>query len=340
MTAQANRVWPRVVVQSGNHQAMKRVEVDRVAVAAFGGSRLGWHEVAPGPRSALEGEIGARVVASGGRSGGFSPGLASVLTFDDGRRVFAKAISAERNSFSVDMIRAESRVLAALPAHVPAPRLHWTYDDGEWVALVTEAIDGHNPGLPWNAEDLARFLAAATTLAESLTPRPIDAPAIWEHNEFRSWSRLAAEPGSARFAPWIRTRMPQLAGLDAQWPTASRGDALMHGDFRADNLVLRSDGGFVAVDWPSVMAGPPWLDLLFSLPSVSMHGGGDPDELWCVHPLRRTADPDAVNVALAGFAGMLLARSLEPVPPLLPTIREFQRVQAETTLRWPFGRLH
>jgi aminoglycoside phosphotransferase (APT) family kinase protein len=290
-------------------------------------------------RAALEAEFGGRVIASDGRTGGFSPGLAAVLTFDDGRRVFAKAVSAARNQFSFDMIRAESRVLAALPAHVPAPGLRWTYDDGEWVALVTDAIDGHNPGRPWNADDLGRYLAAATTLAESLTPRPIDATPIWDDDEFRSWSRLASEPGSDAFAPWIRARMPQLAGLDAQWPIATRGDSLMHGDFRADNLVLKPGGGFVAVDWPSVTAGPAWLDLLLSLPSAAMHGAGDPDQLWRGHPLARAAEPDAVNVALAGFAGMLLGRSLEPVPPLLPTIREFQRVQAETTLRWLFGRL-
>jgi hypothetical protein len=113
----------------------------------------------------------------------------------------------------------------------------------------------------------------------------------------------------------------------------------MHGDFRSDNLVLKPDGGFVVVDWPSVAAGPAWLDLLLSLPSAAMHGAGDPDQLWRGHPLARGADPDAVNVALAGFAGMLLGRSLEAAPPLLPTIRDFQRGQAETTLRWLFGRL-
>jgi aminoglycoside phosphotransferase (APT) family kinase protein len=324
---------------TGDHRTVDLVSSQGAAVAASGGSRLGWHEVVPDLRATLESEFGARVVASEGRTGGFSPGLASVLTFDDGRRVFAKAISAARNTFSVDMIRTESAVLAALPAHVPAPRLRWTYDDGEWVALVTDAIDGYNPGEPWNASDLARYLEAATALAQSLTPSPIDAPPISDDDEFRSWLRIAATPGSERLAPWIRAHMTRLAGLDAQWPVATRGASLMHGDFRADNLVLTPDGGFVMVDWPSVRVGPAWLDLLLSLPSVAMHGGGDTEELWSGHALVRTADADAVNVALAGFAGLLISRSLEPVPPLLPTIREFQRAQADVTLRWLFGRM-
>jgi aminoglycoside phosphotransferase (APT) family kinase protein len=309
------------------------------AVAASGGSRLGWREISEDLRVALEGEFGGRVVATDGRSGGFSPGLASVLTFDSGRRIFVKAVNASRNTFSVDMIRAESRVLASLPAHVPAPRLRWTYDDGEWVALATDAVDGYNPGQPWTAGDLDRFLSAATTLAESLTPAPIDAPGIWADAEFSSWSCLADDPESARLAPWIRARIATLAALDARWPAATLGDSLMHGDFRADNLVLTPDGGFVVVDWPSVMTGPSWLDLLCALPSVAMHGGGEPGEVWARHPFARTTDPDAVNTVLAGFAGMALGRSLQPVPPLLPTIREFQRKQGEVALRWLFLRI-
>jgi hypothetical protein len=113
----------------------------------------------------------------------------------------------------------------------------------------------------------------------------------------------------------------------------------MHGDLRADNVVLTPDGRFVAVDWPSVCLGPPWLDLLAALPSIAMHGGGDPEELWSAHPFGATSDRDAVNVALAGFAGLVLARSLQPVLPLLPTVRDFQRVQGEVALRWLFGRL-
>lgn len=310
-----------------------------IAVAASGGSRLGWHEVPDDLRTAVETRFGGNVVASDSRSGGFSPGLASVLTFADGSRVFVKAVSAARNAQTVELIRDEQRVLAALPAHVPAPRLRWTYDDGEWVALATDAVDGYNPGEPWTADDLARFLAAATTLAEALTPRPFDADPVWEIGEFSSWSRLAADPESARFAPWIRDRMPELADLDAAWATATRGDSLLHGDFRADNVLLTPDGGCVVVDWPSVRTGPPWLDLLCTLPSVAMHGGGDPQQLWRDHPLARAVDPDAVNTVLAGFAGFLLGRSLQPVPPLLPTIREFQRAQGEVALRWLFDRL-
>jgi aminoglycoside phosphotransferase len=275
------------------------------APLAVGGNRLRWAELPGSVRGAIEEGLGDRVVAADSREGGFSPGLASVLALDSGATVFAKAISLSRNEFTVSAIRSETRVLAALPATVPAPRLRWSYDDGEWVVLVTDAVDGRTPAQPWRRDELARFLDAATVLARSLTPSPIEAPRLADDPEF----------------------------CVEGWSEATIGTALLHGDLRADNFLLTSNG-FSVVDWPSVCVGPPWIDLLFALPSVAMHGGGDPQELWSAHPLGREADPDAVNVVLAGLAHFFLTRSREPVPPLLPTIRQFQRVQGEITAAW------
>ncbi|HEY2790733.1 MAG TPA: aminoglycoside phosphotransferase family protein [Micromonosporaceae bacterium] len=319
---------------------MEAARIENTAIAASGGNRLRWHEIPAVLRFALADALGAAVVAAESRHGGFSPGLASVLTLEDGRTVFAKAINATRNEFTVEAIRTEGDVLQQLPLHVPAPRLLWTYDDGEWVALVTEAIDGHNPVQPWRRDELDRFLAGAIELATALTPSPIEARPIAEIDEFRVWAAMAADPAIVgRLAEWIRPRLRELADLDARWPMATAGDSLMHGDLRADNVVLTPDGRFVAVDWPSVLIGPAWLDLLVALPSIAMHGGGDPEDLWSSHPFAEMADPDAVDVALAGFAGLVLSRSMEPAPPLLPTIRDFQRVQGEVALRWLFRRL-
>ena len=71
-----------------------------------------------------------------------------------------------------------------------------------------------------------------------------------------------------------------------------------------------------------------------------MHGGGDPEILWNGHPLGRAAEPDAVDTAVAGLAGYFVYRSLQPPIPLLPTIRDFQRVQGEIALDWLRSRLH
>ena len=78
-------------------------------------ARLGWADLPGRVRVAAESALGAAVVADAPQSGGFSPGLASRLVLADGRRVFAKAISAQRNPRSPGLYRREIEVMKALP---------------------------------------------------------------------------------------------------------------------------------------------------------------------------------------------------------------------------------
>jgi aminoglycoside phosphotransferase (APT) family kinase protein len=262
-----------------------------------------------------------------------------VLRLADGRAVFVKAVSAARNPYSPDMHRREARILGALPAGVPAPRLLWSYDDGEWVALMTEAVAGRPPAQPWTGGDLAAFLAVAATLAERLTPSPIAVELIEEHygEVLTGWRRLASGPAGG-LDPWVRGHVDRLAELESAWPAAAAGRSLLHGDLRADNVLLTSSGG-VVVDWPSACIGAAWVDLLLALPSVAMHGGGDPEVLWAAYPPARGVDADAATVVLAAGAGYFVYSSLQPPPPNLARVREFQRAQGIAALAWLRRRL-
>jgi hypothetical protein len=77
---------------------------------------------------------------------------AARLTWDevpaDGRRVFVKAVSADQNPESPEMLRREAAVAAVLPDGVPAPGLLGFLDDGHWVAGVYEHVGGRLPRLP------------------------------------------------------------------------------------------------------------------------------------------------------------------------------------------------
>lgn len=85
------------------------------------GMRLGWRETPARVRAAIQWWLGAEVVDARTQPGGFSPGLAARLRLADGRRVFVKAIGAERTPMGPASYRAEARVTAALPPSVPAP---------------------------------------------------------------------------------------------------------------------------------------------------------------------------------------------------------------------------
>ncbi len=57
------------------------------------------------------------------------------------------------------------------PAH-RCPRFLWSYDDGGWVALCFEDVDGRHPHEPWTEPDLALVIAALKKMAKKLTPSP------------------------------------------------------------------------------------------------------------------------------------------------------------------------
>src|ERR671916_718014 len=101
------------------------VPMETSAPLAVGGNRLRWAQLPGFVREAVQDALRAKVVAAESKEGGFSPGLASVLTLDSGAKVFAKAVSMTRNEFTASAIRHEVRVLGALPHSVPAPRLRW-----------------------------------------------------------------------------------------------------------------------------------------------------------------------------------------------------------------------
>ncbi|MFC4061734.1 phosphotransferase family protein [Planomonospora corallina] len=305
------------------------------------GVRLPWQNVPEQIRKAVESHLGAPVTEAVTQPGGFSPGAAARLTLADGRRAFAKAVGPEPNPHSPDIYRAEARIAAALPADVPAPRLLASFDSGGWVALVFEDVDGRAPADPWRADELTLVLDALDRLAAGLTPSPVAAPTAGERfgEQFQGWRRLAAARDAGwddlgGLDPWAARHLDALADLEAGWAAAAEGGSLVHGDIRADNLLLTADDEVMVVDWPWAFTGAPWFDLLGMLPSVRMQGGPPCEEVFAAHPVGRDADPEAVTAVLAALTGYLVRQSRQPDPPGLPTLRAFQAAQGRTALEW------
>jgi aminoglycoside phosphotransferase (APT) family kinase protein len=316
--------------------------VSASAPVGSGGNRLDWVATPEPVRRSLEAHLGSRVVEARSQVGGFSPGVAARLLLADGRRFFVKAVGVSRNPLSPDMFRREARIVAALPPEAPVGRLLWTYDDGDWVALVFADIDGRTPSEPWRRAELDRVLSALPALWDALTPTPIQVTTLAEDwaEDFREWSALTAmspRAGLADADPWAANHLDLLAGLEVGSAEAAHGTTLLHGDLRADNVLL-TDDGVVFIDWPAALIGPAWADLVFMLPSVGMHGF-DPEEIFSAQPVARTADPDAVTSLVAGVAGYFIGNSLKPQPPGLPLVRAFQLAQGRAALAWLRTRL-
>jgi aminoglycoside phosphotransferase (APT) family kinase protein len=299
------------------------------------GVRIGWADLPEPVRAAVEDIIGGTVVEARSQSGGFSPGTADRVRTADGRRAFVKAVSADLNEQSPGLHRREARIAAALPAAVPAPRLLGLHDDGAWVALVLEDVEGRSPATPWRADELAPVLAALGDLARV----PADLTDLRTATEtlgydLAGWGRIAADP-PADLHPWAARRLDRLCALADRGVAALTGDSLVHSDVRADNLLLRRDGTVRIVDWPWACRGPAWLDRLLLLVNVRLYGGDhDTGALLAACAEETGADPRDLVAVLAALAGFFADMARRPPPLGIPTVRAFQRAQADAIVSW------
>lgn len=315
---------------------------------AFSGQRLDWRDLPRRVRETIVDLAGAQVTAETSATSGFSPGFVAVLELADGRAVFVKAVSPRENPAAPDQARAEIRVARAVPASVPAPRLLWWQDDGDWVISGFTPVHGRTPALPWHEDDLQLVLAAVDDLSAT---RPLPGHELVSSQdqlaeEFTGWARLAAGDDEQRAllvdrlgkrGRWALDHLADLVVWEREAPAACAGDRLVHGDLRSDNVMIDDHRQVWLLDWPNATVGAPWLDLVFLLPSVAAEGGGSPADRFAAHPVSQGVDPDQVRAVLAGLAGSFAYGCLQDDPPGIPNLRSFQAAQARPALKWLRG---
>lgn len=310
---------------------------------ASGGQRIEWSDVAPDVRRSIEEHLGASVVDARNEAGGFSPGLAARCLLDDGRRVFVKAVSPDQNPVARTIHRREAEVAAQLPPDLSVPRYLGSVDDGHWVALLFDEVVGVQPDEPWSPHQLRLVLGALQRFGEQVTPTPapeLEPVADRYREAFRGWRQIAGGHADASsYGGEVLGAVDRLAELESGWVEAAAGNTLLHTDLRADNLLITPEGEVVLVDWPWACNGAAFFDLVLLLPSVGLGGGPDPATVIEHHGLFADVDPDALVAVFAALTGFFVRQSLDPAPVGLPTVRAFQRAQAEVALAWLLPRI-
>lgn len=284
-------------------------------------------------RAAIEERLGGTVVDAVTQRGGFSPGLAARVRTADGRRAFVKAVSETANPDSPRMHRREAKIVAALPAEVPVPRLLWSHDADGWVALGFEDVEGRMPSQPWRDHELRLIAEALSRLHEQLTPSPIESRSVSDAiaSALNGWAILAKKP-DPRLDGWSLRNLDRLAELESLAPELAAGETLIQFDVRADNILIADDRVYF-VDWPHARIGAPFVEWVAFAPSVAMQGGPQPEELMAMANLKGVSD-EAIDAVLSSLTGYFFRQSFQPPPPGLPTIRAFQAAQGEIALRW------
>ena len=298
------------------------------------GPRTPYEAAPPAVRAWVDRELGSQVVAASTQYGGFSPGVAARLVTASGRRAFVKAVGAELNPDSPVLFRQEVEALHRIdPLGLnQVPRLYGTYDEGGWVALLMEDVEGRTADHPWPVDDATRVIEAVAELTAAFTPSPWpDAPYAAERSRIflTGWERVIAD--GIDLPDWLRGRSDELIALAGTGREAVVGETLAHWDLRADNLLLTEDR-VVFVDWAWAGRAAPWADRVFLGGDIRL-GGGPATALADLPP------DDGVTGFVAAFVGGLWWAQHQPPPPGLPTIRTFQRAFAASTLEWLRSRL-
>jgi Phosphotransferase enzyme family len=292
--------------------------------------RISWADVPRHVQAAVEHELGSPIRRAVTQVGGFSPGAAVRVVCENGRRAFVKAVGLSLNPDSPGLHRAELHAMSLLPGEVPAPALLAAFDDGDWVALVLEDVDGRRPDVPWQGEDVAAMSRALAQLGRTEAPRqlPTFADIV---NMLTSWDEVAADP--AGIDPALLARLPEMTEAQGLACEVTAGDALVHWDARADNVLVR-DGNAVLLDWAWASRGAPWLDSLLLAMDFRIQGGPDADDFLLASTCTRDVEPEQLRSVVACMVGVWAERARRPSPPGLPTIRRWQAHCRDHALRW------
>jgi aminoglycoside phosphotransferase (APT) family kinase protein len=290
--------------------------------------RLEWSHLPPQVRALIEQRCGSTVVEAESQGGGFTPGFASVLLCEDGSRHFVKAASSVAQRAFADSYREEARKLQEIPATVPAPRLLW-FEDGDWVVLGLEYVEGRAPSRPWEADELDACLDALEVVADELTPVPEGLHLDTLAGELADWPACwDSVPDRA-----TRPHADEAAALAATFADVTGGETVVHTDIRDDNVLLTDDGRSLFCDWNWPVVGAAWLDSLMLL--ISPRGDGlDVERVMAERRLLRDVPADHVDRVLALLAGYFLSKGAEQVPSTSPHLRDAQRWQGEVVWDW------
>lgn len=271
-------------------------------------------------RARVEGLLHHRIESARPAAGGYTHAARWIVTLDDGRTAYVKAATDESTA---RWLHREIAFYGSVSAPFLAEVVATDASPSQPILVLEDLSHAHWPP-PWDDRSIAR--ARETLDAIAAVPPPTHlAPAEADMSDYTGWKDIAADPApflslGLATAGWLERALPVLLAAESNANFA--GDALLHHDFRSDNLCLLPDR-VVVVDWNFANIGNPVLDLAAWLPSLHSEGG----------PLPETLLPDSQGFS-ALWSGYFASRAGLPVIPHAPLVRDVQRTQALSALPW------
>ena len=232
------------------------------------------------------------------------------VDLSDGRTVFVKEPT---SAFTAAILADERRAYEAIGPRRFLPAFVGATDD---LLVVEHLTDVYWPP-PWRPGDLG----FAVELLEEIAS--VEGPAalrdLEDDDRHRVWARVAAAPEGVLDLEvcdraWLEASFDALVASDE---CRLGGAALVHGDFRSDNLAI-VDGRAMAVDWGSGARGRADYDVVSFAIATAGENGSDPEEI------ATAADPSLVAVFAGTYA---FAAALTSIPaPIRVQLRGFLEV--------------
>lgn len=273
----------------------------------------------------VEAQLGSPIVEVVARTGGMSPAVAASVRAANGRATFVKAVGTEVHPDTPDHFRHELTVLQALP---PAPYragLQGAYDDGDWVALLLDDVDGRHPD--WqDATDRAAVLEVVRQQSRELTPPWPGLPIVSNREGLQKYlthAGAATEVELAALPAWARTGLGALLELTARSVKHHRDDSFCHWDIRHDNILIRHhDQQPVLLDWGMSRRGQRWGDTM----CLGLEWVETAEFDAIVDTLDLSAREQAdITGFLIGLGTYCLMMSTQPPHPSLSQLSDFRR---------------
>jgi Phosphotransferase enzyme family len=288
--------------------------------------------------------LGSPVVGVDPVRGGFSPGVA-VIVRSARDRLFVKAASSIPNAFTVRLYRDEAARYPLLPHGIRRPAMRAHLEVAGWTVLCFDVVPAALPGQPWHPADLAAIVDLLCGHAQQHPGPGLPSARQQFADELRGWERIA----DRGIGGWWRPSLRKLVELERQWHEVAEGTGLVHGDVRADNVLLGAAGP-VLVDWAYACRGNPLLDVVHLLldartsgaPGIVLRTNGPRANLDAVLDVARvqlgTTNHD-ITVLVATFTGWYTELCHRPPLPGLPRLRGYQGELAQVGAQWLAGRL-
>ncbi|MBP1964325.1 phosphotransferase [Paenibacillus aceris] len=310
-----------------------------------------WRDVPQELRKQVEHKMAGTIKRATRVFGGYGPTATFRIFLEDGRTIFAKGAGKGSIAENWRVLPMEEAVYREVTAIAPiSPRYFGSVSVDGWHLLLLEDLKNAKKVPPWSEamalqaiRDIAAFhvrgLSEAGKVEEMGSKGVIDNWLNIKNNrDEREYFLGLFQENREDAAAWFDAVIDRLIPIESELMRPDQPWGLIHKDIRSDNLRLQ-DGSLMLFDWALACRGPLIFDVGFFFPSIEGEGGPTAE---CLLPayMHEMAEHGihfpafAIHSVAVATAGFFASRAGKPPIPLLPRLRDIQRLQLGPALRW------